>query len=133
MVVFGGVGFGSSGFAWLAPDAIRNLDEELAVNRGLSDDCESEFTLSPACRTSDAPEVLVWGDSYAMALVNGIVASDPNIKLIQHTKSVCGPILGIVPIASPKYPESWAEGCLTFNERVLAYLKSQSTVQYAVL
>ena len=133
LVVFGCVGFATTGFAWLAPALIRNLDDELAVNHGLSENCEGQFTLSPACRTSEAPEVLVWGDSFAMALVNGIVASDPGVKLIQHTKSVCGPILGISPVVYPQYREEWADGCNTFNEQVLAYLRSQSTIRYAVL
>lgn len=111
---------------------LDTISKKTLVNHGLNSECEGDFTLSPKCRTSDAPEILVWGDSYAMHLVQGIMASNPQAKIIQMTKSVCGPILDVSPV-NAKYPVSWAEGCLDFNNSVHSWLKSNETVKYAVL
>lgn len=106
---------------------------KLKVNHGLSETCEGEFTLSPDCRTDDKPEILIWGDSYAMHLVQGIVASKPDAKIIQMTKSVCGPFFDIAPVNEPKYPVSWGKDCLEFTAKVRIWLKGNDTVKYAVL
>lgn len=108
------------------------LDERAYINYGLSSLCGEAYTLSESCRTDDHPEILVWGDSYAMHLVLGIVASNPNSKIIQFTKSVCGPILGLAP-QSRKYPESWSKECLVFNDSVATWIQSNDSPRYAVL
>lgn len=110
-----------------------SLEEKRAVNFGLSASCEGTFTLSPDCRTSDEPEILVWGDSYAMHLVQGIMASNPDARIIQMTKTSCGPFFDIAPVIDPQYPVSWAQGCLEFTGKVRAWLKENTTVKYAVL
>ena len=115
----------------LSPQLLA-LDERVAVNTGLSLDCEGGFTLSPNCRTSAAPEVLLWGDSYAMHLLDGLVASNPRIQLIQFTFSVCGPVLGIAPIV-PENPRSWSAKCIAFNDQVLDYVTRTRSLKYAVL
>jgi peptidoglycan/LPS O-acetylase OafA/YrhL len=74
------------------------LDENMRGNYGLSEQCEGVFTVSDKCRTSDVPDVLVWGDSYAMHLVQGLLSSNPDAKIIQATVSDCGPIFDIAPI-----------------------------------
>jgi len=102
-------------------------------NYGLSVTCDSSFTLSPDCRTSDAPEILVWGDSFAMQLVPGILASNPEARLIQMTKSVCGPFFDVAPIVEPNYPASWSQRCLTFTAQLRQWLQTNDTVRYAVL
>jgi peptidoglycan/LPS O-acetylase OafA/YrhL len=102
-------------------------------NYGLNVTCDSSFTLSPDCRTSNAPEILVWGDSFAMQLVPGILASHPEARLIQMTKSVCGPFFDVAPIVEPDYPASWSQRCLTFTEQLREWLKSNDTIRYAVL
>ena len=124
----------ANGFPTLNADraAASVLEAKLSVNYGLSSDCEDKFTLSRNCRTSDTPEVAVWGDSFAMHLVDGLLAANPNIKLIQFTKSVCGPILGLAPLNSI-YPEASSKGCLDFNNSVIAWLASSKGVKYVVL
>jgi len=108
------------------------IAHKLKVNHGLSETCEGEFTLSRDCRTDDKPEILIWGDSFAMHLVQGIMASKPDAKIIQMTKSVCGPFFDVAPV-SAKYPVSWAKGCLEFTAKVRTWLKGNKTVKYAVL
>lgn len=112
--------------------ALASLEERIRVNHGLHRGCTGEFTLQGECRTSDAPTVMVWGDSFAMHLAGGIVADMPEVGLIQHTKSVCGPILGLAPI-TPKYPRDWALGCLEFNRKVMAWLSENRSVRVAIL
>jgi hypothetical protein len=107
--------------------------EKLTVNHGLSNKCLESFTLSNECRTSDEPEIILWGDSYAMHLVPALIASKPDVNIIQMTKVLCGPIFDMAPIAEPHYPLEWARGCLDFNDNVRAWLKQNSTVKFAVI
>lgn len=109
------------------------IEYKLSPNYGLSKTCEGKFTLSPDCRTNDKPEILIWGDSYAMHLVQGIMASKPDAKIIQMTKSVCGPFFDIAPIKPPTNPVRYGKDCLNFNAEVRTWLESNKTVKYAVL
>lgn len=105
---------------------------ELAAGFGLGPTCDGAAITTPDCRTHDKPEILVWGDSFAMQLTPGILASNPDARLIQMTKSVCGPFFDVAPIAEPNYPVSWAQGCLYFNQKIREWLR-QNPVKYAVL
>lgn len=108
------------------------LERKLAHNRGLSGDCEGAFNLSATCRSSDEPEIVVWGDSYAMHLVDALLASNPGARIIQFTTSVCGPIVDLAPM-SADYPEEWAKGCLQFNRQALEWMAAHKSVKYAIL
>jgi len=112
---------------------LESIEEKLETNHGLSRTCVKKFTLSPECRTSDEPEILVWGDSFAMQLVPGIMASNPDAKIIQMTKYGCGPFFDVAPVNYPKRPVRWAKGCLDFTEKVREWLKSNNTVKYVVV
>ena len=109
------------------------LRAKLDRNMGLSDACEAQFPPTADCMTSEQPEIVVWGDSHAKSLVEGILASDPDAKLVQLTKGTCGPFFDIAPIALPKYPRPWAESCLEFNAQVRSWLSEHKSVQFAVL
>lgn len=110
----------------------ESIEARLRPNHGLDDACEGSFTLSPDCRTSDTPEILIWGDSHAMHLVQGIMSSNPDAKIIQLTKSVCGPFFDIAPVTS-KYPVSWAKDCLIFTSKVHKWLRQNTSIKYAVI
>ncbi|MGW8158920.1 MAG: acyltransferase family protein [Desulfoprunum sp.] len=112
---------------------IQSIEEKTEVNHGLSKTCEGSFTLSTDCRTSAEPEILIWGDSFAMHLVQGIMASKPDAKIIQMTKSSCGPFFDVSRVTEPKYPVSWAKGCLEFTGQVREWLKENKSVRYVVL
>lgn len=116
--------------------AINNgaaLSQRVQVNYGLDSRCDTNFTLSPHCRTSNTPEILVWGDSYAMHLVDGVHASNPSAGLIQLTMTSCGPLLGIAPVNFKRYTEQWAGHCLEFGYKVKRWIEQNDTVRYAVL
>lgn len=112
--------------------SLATIQKKLRINYGLNSSCIESFTLSPVCRTSDKPEIMVWGDSYAEHLVRGILASNPAAKLIQMTKDNCGPFFDIAPI-NAGFPKTWAESCLKFTGKVHDWLKRNKTVKYAVL
>jgi len=113
-------------------DTPESIEARLLTNYGLSEDCEGEFTLVAACRTSETPEVLLWGDSFAMHLAPGIAAGVGARGMVQHTKSVCVPIVDI-SVVTPEYPASWADGCIAFNDQVLEWLSAQNAIKYVVI
>lgn len=135
LCIAGGIVVSRDG-AVLRTDAedMRGLDDRIAINPGLDADCTANFTLSAKCRTSDAPEILLWGDSFAMHLAQGLLASDPDMKLQQHTKSQCAPILDIaLNLPTAGYGEQWARRCMEFNDQVLEWLETNDSVTHVVL
>ena len=108
------------------------LEDRVSSNRGLDKRCGSGFSLSPNCYTSTLPNVLVWGDSYAMHLVAGILASEPDLALQQHTKHSCTPILGLAS-RSAIHTADWAARCIELNDQVRAWLQQQDTVDLVIL
>lgn len=104
------------------------------VNQGLGKGCDGSFdnksVLKPDCMADDAPDVVVWGDSYAMHLIPGLLIRNPN--LAQLTKSACGPLIGLAPIIG-KYDSVSAKSCLRFNENAFDYIKSTPSITHVVL
>ena len=125
-------GFSSRAIATGGTYADNIFDDRIRANYGLSKKCREGFTLSEDCRTSNQPEILVWGDSYAMHLVTGILSSNNDAKIIQITKSVCGPIIGLSP-TSKKYPKEWSKECLEFSNSVAQWIQDNTSLRYAVL
>lgn len=136
LIAVGSAGYLGDGFALRNKGGmdLADLDERLTVNYGLSPDCEGEFTNSPNCYTSKSPDVLLWGDSYAMHLAQGLIASDPQIRLQQHTLSGCSPILGVSMLdPAAGYTKQWAQQCISFNDSVLHWLTNNSSVETVIL
>jgi peptidoglycan/LPS O-acetylase OafA/YrhL len=106
------------------------------INFGLGGECEftDRFTVKPACRSSESPAILVWGDSYAMHLVPGITA-ETDLGVLQATRSTCGPFEDIATVSTvnPSYRRSWAEACLGFNRSVLGVLARSPAIKLVVL
>lgn len=111
---------------------MADLDALLAPNPGLAESCETHFHTLPYCYTSATPEVLLWGDSFAMHLARGLVASYPDIALQQHTLSSCAPILGVAQTGA-EFPRTWAQDCVAFNASVLDWLQNEPSVKYVIL
>ena len=97
-------------------------------NYGLGKPCDSaEPFVQEGCRTSQDPELLIWGDSFAMHLVGGIAAQSTS-SLEQATFSMCAPIIGLaVNRPEIKDPAGWAQKCMTFNDEVIGMLSSTSS------
>ena len=115
----------------------KGYEDRTLPNYGFNAACEftDDFELKPACTNSASPRVLVWGDSHAMHLVLGIANERPGgIPVIQATRSVCGPILGVAAtMARQGLSEKWAKDCIRFNDSVLEYLKGAAPVETVVL
>jgi peptidoglycan/LPS O-acetylase OafA/YrhL len=104
--------------------------------RGLNNRCGKEDSLigSSICMTSSEPRFALWGDSYAMHLVPGLLKT-PGIgdSLVQITKSSCAPILGLAAIEPPWFGESWAPSCLKFNAEAIQYIRNTTSIRYVLL
>ena len=133
-IAFGMLGHLSNGFIHSRKNSIESKDivARMLPNVGLNWYCAIESPETLKCKTSDSPEVLLWGDSYAMHLAQGLQASKPDIQLVQKTVSVCGPFLGIAPI-NAKYVRSWAEKCIETNDKVFDFLQKSTSIKYVVL
>jgi len=142
MVVFtasGLYGYFNSGLPdRIAPSGVPfseiNIAERIKANFGLSPECEDKFTTSEKCQIGHDPEIMIWGDSHAMHLVQAVLAG-PSLQgkeLIQFTKSTCSPILGLA-LVNRTYPESWAKGCISFNDQVKGWLENNQSVEYVIM
>lgn len=109
----------------------------LRSNEGFGSACDftENFTPTPVCRNAAAPKLLVWGDSLAMALVPGIAATlNGGDGIMQATRSLCGPILGLAPINYLNgYNRAWAEQCVQFNESVKDYISTTPSIDVVVM
>ena len=103
-------------------------------NLGFGAVCEGfrRFEAPAACRNAPTPRVLVWGDSFAMHLVDGLVATVPG-GVLQATKSACGPVLGIAQVTAGAYTRDYAGNCIEFNDSVMAYLEATPGIDTVVL
>lgn len=133
-VSIGIAGYAGDGFKFRSINGttFELLDKRLSINSGLSDECSSITYDSVECRTSNTPNTLLWGDSYAMHLAKGIMASDNNIRLQQLTLSACAPILGVAHIGGTR-TKGWAEECIKFNDDVLEWIKDEGTIELVIL
>lgn len=112
--------------------AFSDLDAMLAPNHGLSPSCEHQFTLTEECSTSQSPQMILWGDSYAMHLAPALASSETNVSFRQHTVSSCIPLSGLSIVGNVVSPAR-AERCLEQATRVLEWLGTQDNVEYVVL
>jgi peptidoglycan/LPS O-acetylase OafA/YrhL len=125
---------GASAAFWFADSDPRKVAAR-AANTGLSARCDysgAEYTARVECQTQAAAQTLVWGDSYAIALVPGFAATSPQ-GIVQATRTVCGPFVGLAPTNDLLYPRSWAESCIAFNRSVLAHIAAHPEIRTVVL
>ncbi len=104
-------------------------------NYGLDRACDSQtFKPAPPCLTSAHPEIMIWGDSYAMHVVTGIAEQVGSQGIVQATFSACPSLLGEAPeVKRLADPEGWARKCIAFNRSVLEYLTQTPSITTVVL
>ena len=104
------------------------------ANDGFSAVCRAEgrFVPKTECRSADFPEVLVWGDSYAMHLVSGVVDTSSR-AVAQATMGNCGPVLNLAPISDVFYGRRWAESCVAYNQQVFQHVLGSEGIEIVVL
>ena len=113
-----------------------------APNYGLDRICAANDAIvdRPECRTSPEPSILLWGDSYAMHLVQGLQAQTEQMQhsqpaqfdFMQATKTLCGPVPDVAPLAGT-FRDDWAKSCLAFNDSVLRFLDAHPEIRVVVL
>lgn len=118
-----------AGFGERFPD----MNARLERNYGLARYCAATEKRQPECATDERPEILLWGDSYAMHLVKGLVADNPDIRMVQFTKSACGPVLGAAPVRGHPDDREWIEECLAHNEAAIRALEAADSVRHVVI
>ncbi len=134
-----GMATGGASFRDIARQSVA-IEERQLSNFGLDRQCDladgldtaTSLAIPSRCRTGDAPTLVLWGDSFAMHLVQGLQASRPDLQFVQVTTSACAPILDVAMI-SREMSEARARGCLRRNRQVLQWLASQKTVTHVVL
>lgn len=134
LLVAGLLGHWADGFARAGAkrEAAGALFARLDVNDGMGEQCDVKPSGTPDCVTGTGPSIVVWGDSYAMHLVDAVRTAHPDAQLLQLTRSYCGPVLGIAPV-SHKFPPAAARECLDFNGRSLEVITRTPSIRYAVL
>lgn len=134
LVVLGLYGIFSSGFEGRKINEVSlvALDKKMRKNFGLHSNCEGPLNASELCKTTDSPKVLLWGDSFAMHLSDGMWASDPDISIQQFTLSACSPILGLSRFSAIR-SKDWADKCIAFNDSVYSWLEGQPNITLVVL
>jgi peptidoglycan/LPS O-acetylase OafA/YrhL len=104
-------------------------------NHGLSAPCSTGGAVDDpaACSTSAQPRVALWGDSYAMHLVPGLLKVDEvGPSMMQITKGACAPVRGVASI-DENYDAAWAKTCLAFNERAFKLIAETESIKYVIM
>lgn len=93
-----------------------------------------DFSPRPECKSTAVPQIMVWGDSFAMHLVKGVAVTSGDRGVIQATRSSCAPMLGLSFITKgTSYTRRWAENCIRFNHSVMRYLQRTPSIDTVVL
>ena len=112
--------------------AARQVPDPRRFNNGYGAQCEFNDHYAPAvgqCQDIAEPQIMVWGDSYAMHLVAGVRAFYAQEQgVAQATKSYCAPLDGLA-VETPRYPRKWSDSCLAFNESVLRHIESSNSIR----
>ncbi|MBE0547630.1 MAG: acyltransferase family protein [Rubrivivax sp.] len=104
-------------------------------NSGLSSRCAAGAAIDDpaACSTAANPRVALWGDSYAMHLVPGLLkVPEVGASMIQITKAACAPVPGVASLDA-NYDAQWARGCLAFTERARDLIARSPTLRHVIL
>ena len=123
-----------TGASFMLASSMSTIDTQVrAGGFGLAPACEYRDQFAPiaSCMSRVNSRTLLWGDSFAMALAPGLAASSPQ-GIIQATRSVCGPLLGLTPL-NRAHNRRWSESCARFNESVFDYLAKHPEIDTVVL
>lgn len=89
-ITFGLIGYFNGGYP------IRDtLFKRLEFNTGLSMSCNGNYSINSSCSTASYPSSAIFGNSYAMHLVDGFVSTYPNHSFVQLTQDSCSPYKSI--------------------------------------
>lgn len=94
--------------------------------------CKGDRTVYQGeCRQEGGGGVLLWGDSYSMHLVPGLL-SMLNGPLTQASLGQCSPLLDYAGYGGPN-ERSWAQACIGFTDSVLEYIRRTPAIHTVVI
>lgn len=83
------------------------------------------------CSNSPEPNLAVWGDSFAMHLVPGLLANPTTGEaLVQITKSSCNPAMNLAEVLTDV---GLAKDCLAFNATALQFMTTSTSIERVVI
>ena len=110
------VGNGKNGVTY------EEIESVLSFNIGLVDVCNLSVG-SPLCKTNENPQVILWGDSYAMHLVQAMQNSATKIGFEQITHVSCSPALGKTFVEDLN--EEMRATCIKRKDKAIDYILKQ--------
>ncbi|TWR99048.1 acyltransferase [Pseudomonas chlororaphis subsp. chlororaphis] len=133
----GGLTYKKDGFGdRVAANGVKfsEYSDLLAINLGLGDSCvyDKDFK-TDKCKFGDSPTVLLWGDSYAMHLVQALESSKDVYSFRQHTASSCRPILDMNYYDNGPDGDNLVKNCLRQNELVYKWLSENRQITHVIL
>ena len=129
LVLIGAYGVKEGGYIL----GMSDVDTTFEPNYGLSPDCRLT-NRAPECQRGGNPEILVWGDSFAMHSVNTILATTPDVSMIQFTFSGCSPLISKMRLRPNSTGVRRRKGrCSGFNENVLSSIEKWPSIKYVVI
>jgi peptidoglycan/LPS O-acetylase OafA/YrhL len=113
----------------------KGLKERRLPNFGYSEKCDGASWLPEECRDTESTDIIVWGDSYAMHLVNAVRQASPGLGVGQITSSGCAPINGMAKFrpSDPSNPLSDTRQCLKFNNEAVQTILESPSVKVVVI
>jgi peptidoglycan/LPS O-acetylase OafA/YrhL len=113
----------------------KELKERRISNFGYGEQCDGPSWLPEQCRAGGSPDIIVWGDSYAMHLVNTIRHASLGLGVGQITLSGCAPIIGLAKFrpSDPQNLPSSARQCLKFNAEAVQTILQSPSVKVVVI
>lgn len=103
------------------------------ANSGLSEQCKkANFHHIDECQTSNSPTVLLWGDSYAMHLANGLKVTS-STGIVQAAFKSCAPVKGLTLYRPSEFNLDWARRCISFNLNVTDYITKNKQIDLIIM
>ncbi len=85
-VVFGIIGHFNGGYP-----KRNEFFNRLEFNNGISRECNGNYLINLTCSSGRNPSTAIFGNSYAMHLIDGFITLYPDISFVQITQDTCSP------------------------------------------
>jgi peptidoglycan/LPS O-acetylase OafA/YrhL len=135
MVVFPALTLALFGLShtFLKGQSAEKINELFAPNYGLDRSCGANiYKDTEQCRTSANPKIIVWGDSFAMHNIPGMLQSQ-KIDIRQATRSACAPFLNAAPNTKRNDFEVQARQCVGFNDSAFKFISEHPSITTVIL
>ena len=119
---FGLIGYFNGGYPNRDP-----LFTRLEFNNGLSRQCNGNYLVNSTCSTGSNPSTAIFGNSYAMHLMDGFISAYPNVAFVQLTQDSCA------PYKSTQAKRLGKNDCNKFYEYSMTTLKQNNEIKNVII